>query len=45
MNPPSHPPSMNPPFHPPPFVPPPPAKTEEEQCPHCPMSMKTIDKA
>ena len=45
MNPHSHPLPMNPPFHPPPSVPPPPAKAEQEQRPHCPMSMKTTEKA
>ena len=45
MNPHSHPLPMNPPFHPPPSVPPPAAKAEQEQCPHCPMSMKTTEKA
>ena len=45
MNPHSHPLPMNPPFQPPPFVPLPPAKAEPEQCPHCPMSIKTTEKA
>ena len=45
MNPHSHPLPMNPHFHPPPSIAPPPAKAEEEQCPHCHMSMKTTEKA
>ena len=45
MNPPSHPPPMNPPSNPPPSLPPPPAKTEQEQYSHSPMSMKTTKKS